>query len=62
MLLLALMGRQSLPESFKELKGLISLMFPQGIYSGRKDALEERTGVVLVVLVVVGGGGGGGEV
>ena len=56
------MGRQSLPESFKELKGLISLMFPQGIYSGRKDALEERTGVVLVVLVVVGGGGGGGEV
>lgn len=31
-------------------------MFPQGIYSRRKDALEERTGVVLV------GGGGGGEV
>lgn len=55
MLLLALMGRQSLPESFRELKGLISLTFPQGIYFGRTDALGERTGVVLA-------GGGGGEV
>ena len=58
MLLLALMGRQRLPESFKELKGLISLTFPQGIYFGRKDALGERIGGVLVVV----DGGGGGEV
>lgn len=36
MILLALMGRQSLPESFRELKGLISPMFPQ------ESALAER--------------------
>lgn len=36
-LLLALMGRQNLPESFRELEGLISQMFPQGICFGRKD-------------------------
>ena len=49
------MGRQRLPESFKELKGLISLTFPQGIYFGRKDALGRGQVLFLVVVVVVVG-------